>query len=348
MTESLPGYDVPAVEAWIAAHAPALKGPFQWTRLLGGHSNLTYQLTDSTGRKAVIRRPPQGELLPKAHDMGREWKLISALWNTPVPVPEPIGFCEDPSVTGAHFYIMGHVDGHPLYTVEDSETYVPLENRQAMADSFIDVLADLHQVDVFAVGLDDLSKHDSYVGRQIRSWYRSWLASAEPADYDDPRAHELQTWLTAHIPDQGPIRVVHGDYGTHNVLVGKDGPLVAVVDWEIASLGDPLADLAYALNSWYDPADPISPRGPPSTSLPGFPHRAYLAERYGKRTGRDLSNLDYYVAFNRFKTACIIHGVYSRYIEGKKSSEGIDLPAMRESIGGLLTLAEQAVGRLEA
>jgi len=340
------GYDVSAVEAWVAENVTDLSPPFEWTRLLGGHSNLTYRLDDAQGRQAVIRRPPQGELLPKAHDMSREWALISALGPTPVPVPSAIGFCEDPGVTGAWFYIMGMIDGHPLYNSDDTNQWVPESQRSMMAMSFIDALAALHDVDPDAVGLGDLGKKDSYVARQLKTWYRSWTSSIEPANYDDPRAHELQQFFLDHLPEQEPAKVVHGDYGVHNVLIGPDHSVAAVVDWEISTLGDPLADLAYALNPWSDPTDeePL----PPESALapPGFPPRTELAARYAQRTGRDLSKLDYYVGFNRWKTAAIVHGVYARYCEGKKSTDGIDLDEMRERIARSLTLAEQAVNRL--
>jgi aminoglycoside phosphotransferase (APT) family kinase protein len=340
------GYDVAAVEAWVAANVPDLSPPFEWTRLLGGHSNLTYRLDDAQGRQAVIRRPPQGELLPKAHDMSREWALISALGPTPVPVPRAIGFCEDPGVTGAWFYIMGMIDGHPLYNSDDTNQWVPESQRTKMAMSFIDALAALHDVDPDAVGLGDLGKKDSYVARQLKTWYRSWTSSIEPANYDDPRAHELQQFFLEHLPEQEPAKVVHGDYGVHNVLIGPDHSVAAVVDWEISTLGDPLADLAYALNPWSDPTDeePLPPEA--ALAPPGFPPRTELAARYAQRTGRDLSKLDYYVGFNRWKTAAIVHGVYARYCEGKKSTDGIDLDEMRERIARSLTLAEQAVNRL--
>lgn len=346
MTESPEGYDVQAVESWIRDHVDSLEPPFKWIRLEGGHSNLTFKLIDSQGREAVIRRPPQGQLLPKAHDMSREWALISALGPTPVPVPAALGFCESPDVTGAWFYVMGCINGRPLYTNEDTESWVPEDKRLTMANSFVDVLADLHDVDPMAVGLGDLGKHDSYVARQLRTWYRSWNASIEGAEYDDPRAHELQQFFLDNLPDQGPIRVVHGDYGPHNCLIGPDSTVAAVVDWEISTLGDPLADLAYALNFFPDPTDaiPIAPEA--ATAVPGFPTRMQMAERYAARTGRDLSKIDYYFGFNRWKSACIVHGVYARYMQGQKSSEGVDLPHMKTRIEGALTMAEQAVSRL--
>ena len=340
------GYRVAAVEGWIGNNIDGLTPPFQWTRLEGGHSNLTYRLDDAQGRLAVIRRPPQGQLLPKAHDMSREWSLISALGPTPVPVPRALGFCESPDVTGAWFYVMGHVNGYPLYDSEDTRRLVPETERRKMALSFIDVLADLHEVNPDAVGLGGLGKKENYVGRQLNTWYRSWTSSVEPAGYDDARAHDIREFLLDNIPEQGPARVVHGDYGLHNCLVGPDCTIAAVVDWEISTLGDPLADLAYALNPWPDPGDddPVLPEA--ATAPPGFPTRSELAARYAERTGRDLSKLDYYVGFNRWKTACIVHGVYARYREGKKSTEGIDLEEMHERIDRSLALSEQAVSRI--
>ncbi|MDH4391336.1 MAG: phosphotransferase family protein [Aquabacterium sp.] len=341
------GYQRGAVEAWLATHVPSLRQPLRWTRLEGGHSNLTYLLEDADGQRAVIRRPPMGELLPKAHDMGREWALISALGSTPVPVPAALGFCEDTSVTGAHFYVMGHIDGHPLYNADDARRWAPPPRRQALSHSFIDVLADLHAVDPDAVGLSDLGKKDAYIERQLKTWYRSWNASIEGAQLDDPRAHALQAYFLAHTPDQGPARVVHGDYGLHNTLVGASGTIAAVVDWEISTLGDPLADLAYALNQWAQPDDPPAVRGDPPTAQPGFASRAELADRYAARTGRDLSKLDFYIGFNRWKSAAIVHGVYARYMEGKKSTDGVDMAGLKRSILQSLAQAEAAVERLE-
>lgn len=345
MEASPEGYQVNAVEDWVRQNVPELTPPFSWIRLEGGHSNLTYQINDQNGRSAVIRRPPQGELLPKAHDMSREWALIKALSTTNVSVPKPYGFCEDPGVTGAWFYIMGLIDGKPLYNSEDTQALVPQSRRETLAHSFFDALADLHQVDPDAVGLGELGKRDSYVGRQIKTWYRSWTSSVSGANFDDERAHSLQAYFLEHLPDQGPIRVVHGDYGLHNCLFGADCTVAAIVDWEISTLGDPLADLAYALNPWPDPSDerPIAPES--ATSLEGFPPRSVLAQRYAERTGRDLSNLSYYVAFNRWKSACIVHGVYARYMEGKKSTEGVDLETLRTRIDLSLELAVEAIDR---
>ena len=350
------GYDTARVEAWIAKHIPILSTPLRWTKLEGGHSNLTYLLETQLeaqsadghgGQRAVIRRPPQGELLPKAHDMGREWALISALAGSAVPVAPALGFCADATVTGANFYVMGHVAGQAMYSAADARRWLPEALRPVLAESFISVLAELHAIDPDAVGLGDLGKKDEYIARQLKTWYRSWNASIEGAGFDDPRAHALQRYFLDHVPPQGPARIVHGDYGLHNTLVGADGRIAAVLDWEISTLGDPLADLGYALNQWAQADDPPGVRGDPPTRLPGFPARQFLIDRYAERTGRDVSRLDFYTGFNRWKSAAIGHGVYARYLEGKKSSQGVDLDAMKRSITWALGLAEAAVERLE-
>ena len=346
MNREAEGYDVPAVEAWIANNVEGLTPPFNWTQLQGGHSNLTYRIDDTHGNAAVVRRPPQGELLPKAHDMSREWALISALGPTPVPVPAALGFCEDKTVTGAWFYVMGLVDGRPLYNVEETQAWVPEEHREKLAHSFFDVLADLHALDPDAIGLGDLGKKDSYVGRQLKTWYRSWTASSDAAGFDDDRAHDIQRYLLDHLPEQGPARVVHGDYGLHNCLIGADSSVVAVVDWEISTLGDPLADLAYALNPWLESSEEEGADHDAATAAPGFPARSSLARRYAQRSGRSLDNLDYYVGFTGWKTAAILQGVYARYQQGNKSASGTDLTDLLQRVETALAFAERALDRL--
>jgi len=293
---AVPGYDIGAVEVWIAENVASLTPPFTWTKLEGGHSNLTYRLDGADGRAAVIRRPPMGELLPKAHDMGREWSCISALWDTPVPVAEPLGFCESPDVTGAHFYVMGLVDGMALYSTEDVDAWVPPERRLAMAENWIDVLAALHSLDPDEIGLTDLGRKEDYVIRQCKTWYRSWTSSAEAAAIDEQVIHDLHDFLVAQVPEQGPATVVHGDYGTHNVMIGPDSTVAAVVDWEIATLGDPMADFAYSMNAWAQPGDDLLDNMELVSLAEGFPDRQYLIDRYAERTGRDMTNLPYYLA----------------------------------------------------
>jgi len=350
-TEEIIGYEVDAVEAWVGEHVESLTPPFTWTKLEGGHSNLTYRIDSADaadgGRSAVIRRPPMGELLPKAHDMGREWACISALWPTPVPVAEPLAFCESPDVTGAHFYVMGLVDGKALYNVDDVEAWVSEPDRQTMAESWIDTLAALHSLDPDEIGLTELGRKEDYVLRQIKTWYRSWTASVDAAKIDDDRIHELHDLLVETVPEQGPATLVHGDYGTHNVMIGRDARVAAVVDWEIATLGDPLADFAYSLNAWIEPGDPLLDNADSPTLAPGFPNREFIIDRYATKTGRDLSDLAYYQAFNRFKTACILHGVYARYMNGQKAIDAEELAMFRERVDNAIGRATTALEGLK-
>ena len=345
-SDEVVGFDVATIDGWLAT-VTDVTAPIRWERLPGGHSNLTYLLTDANGRELVIRRPPQGELLPKAHDMWREYRIIDALWPTPVPVAEPVGYRDDPSLAEVHFYVMGKVDGAALYSGEVVADWLAPEVRQHAGESFIDVLAALHSVDPAEVGLGELGRPDGYVARQLRTWYGSWNASIEYAKHDDPRVHQLHEMLVARLPDGGPARVVHGDYGPHNVMFARDGHVTGVLDWEIATLGDPLADLAYSINAWIEPGDPGVFGADPPTALPGFPSRDELIERYAAATGADVSNLAYYRTFNSFKTACILHGVYARYQAGQKSTEGVDVEALFARIGLSLDAAETMAAELD-
>jgi aminoglycoside phosphotransferase (APT) family kinase protein len=271
--------------------------------------------------------------------MEREYRIIAALHPVGIPVAEPIAYCDDRDVCERHFYVMGKVGGQALYTAEQTAARLDREARGRVGPSFTRVLAAIHSVDPVEVGLGDLGRHDGYVARQLKTWYGSWTASTEAADYDDPRVHEMHDRLMAALPEQGPARVVHGDYSVHNTMFGDDGELTAVLDWEIATLGDPLADFAYALNGWVEPSDPGSRESP--TALDGFARRDDLIRWYEERTGADLSNLAYYRAFNSLKTACIIHGVYARYKRGQKSTEGVDLD-------GLFARIETSIDRADA
>ena len=333
------GFDVATIERWLPT-VTEIEGPVTWERLPGGHSNLTYLLTDATGRDMVIRRPPQGDLLPKAHDMWREYRIIDGLWATAVPVAEPIAFCDDRDICEVHFYVMGKAEGRALYDGETVAAWLPEAVRGHAGEHFVDVLAALHSIDPADVGLDQLGRPDGYVARQLKTWYGSWNASIPYAKHDETRTHELHDMLVSRIPEQGPGRVVHGDYGPHNALFARTGDVTAVLDWEIATLGDPLADFAYSVNAWVEPGDDGVYGSDPPTALPGFPSRNDLIERYAAATGADLSNLAFYRTFNSFKTACILHGVYARYRAGQKSTEGVDLDMLFARIGLSLDAAE--------
>jgi aminoglycoside phosphotransferase (APT) family kinase protein len=340
------GFDTSTIDNWLGS-VTSVELPISWERLPGGHSNLTYLLTDSGGRELVIRRPPEGELLPKAHDMWREYRIIDGLWLTDVPVAEPIAYEDDRALAETHFYVMGKVDGAALYSGEEVAAWLPESARRTAGETFIDVLAALHRIDPEDVGLGRLGRPDSYVARQMATWHGSWMSSIHLADHDDPRVHELHEFLSSRIPLQGPTRVVHGDYSPHNCMFSTSGDLTAVLDWEIATLGEAMADLAYAMNAWVEPGDAGVYNVDPPTALPGFPTRQELTDRYAAATGADVSQLGFYRAYNYFKTGCILHGVFARYRAGQKSSEGIDLDTMFTRMVAAIDAAEATCAELD-
>jgi aminoglycoside phosphotransferase (APT) family kinase protein len=336
------GFDVPRVTSWVVDQVPGIVPPLRWSGLPGGHSNFTYRVDDEAGRAFVLRRPPLGELLPTAHDMRREFRVISALWPTPVPVPEPLALCENLEVCGAVFYAMGWVEGRSLMSAQDAEEHLTPEDRAATGPSFIETLAALHSLDPDEIGLGDLGKRDSYVGRQLRRWYASWEASKTE---EVPDMDHLYAFLMARLPEQQRVSVVHGDYGLHNTRVAKNGTIAAVTDWEISTLGDPLADLAYTINAWSaKPTEGLSP----ATSAPGFTPADELLDRYVELTGIDVGQIDYYRCFNHWKTASIVQGVYARYLHGQKGTEGVDVDGLKSRVGSSCQLALEAAERLPA
>jgi aminoglycoside phosphotransferase (APT) family kinase protein len=338
------GIDVEAVTRWFAGNIEGAKPPLEFALIAGGHSNLTYKVTDAARNEFVLRRPPLSHVLASAHDMGREHKIISALWPTPVPVPQTLGFCPTADVNGAPFYVMRYVPGVVLHDAEIVARSLDETKRRANGDSFVDVLADLHAVDVDAVGLGDLAKKEDYIARQLKRWYGQFQQSKTR---ELPAVDRVHDKLRSMIPQQGKASVVHGDYRLGNSITDPaTGKIVAVLDWEICTLGDPLADLGYVLATWTQSTDPVAGApGAPSTAS-GYPSREQIAERYGKRSGRDLSKLDFYVAFSQWKSACIIEGVLARYLGGALGKANVDLDSFRHRIESFANLAEETAARL--
>ena len=335
------GIAVARVTAWLADHV-GLEPPLEFDRCIGGHSNLTYAINDRTGRRVVLRRPPMGHLLPTAHDMSREWRIIYALGPTPVPVPPALGFCDDPDVTGAPFYVMGYVTGHVMHDAGVARKVYGEAERRRAGESFIDVLAALHDVVPDEVGLGELGRKEGYVARQLKRWYSQWEQSKTR---ELPLVDQMHDFLAARIPEQGPARVVHGDYRLGNCISADDGTILAVLDWEICTLGDPLADVGYVLATWAERGDPGAEGVGPS-GLPGFPTRSEVLERYAAASGRDLSLIDFYVAFSHWKSACIVEGVYARYLQGALDPGGLDLDAYKLRVDHAVGLAAEAADRL--
>jgi aminoglycoside phosphotransferase (APT) family kinase protein len=311
---AVPGIDVGAVTSWLQSNVERATGPFTFDVIAGGHSNLTYRVTGSDGTRFVLRRPPLGHVLASAHDMGREHRILSGLQSSNVPVPPVEGFCDDISVNGAPFYVMGFVDGHVLRDRDSSERALDTEAKRANASrSLVDTMAAIHAVDLDAAGLGQLGRHEGYIERQLKRWYGQWnQGKTRELDAVD-RVHDA---LLSRIPEQGPATIVHGDYRLDNCMVDSNGDVVAVLDWEICTLGDPLADVGLLQVYWNGPNDVAGAWSGTATAAPGFWDRRQLAERYAEVSGRDISQLDFYVAFAFWKLACILEGVYSRYLGG--------------------------------
>jgi aminoglycoside phosphotransferase (APT) family kinase protein len=332
------------VTEWLAGNIAGVVPPFEFALITGGHSNLTYRVTDAAGRKLVLRRPPLGAVLATAHDMGREHRIIAALAGTGVPVPPALGLCSDEAVNDAPFYVMAFVEGAVLDTGAMVEKHVPTSSRCGLGRHVIEVLAQLHGVNLDSVGLSDLARHEGYVPRQLKRWRTQWEKSKTRELAAMEQVYEA---LQSGIPEQEGATVVHGDYRLGNMLTGSDARIAAVLDWELCTLGDPLADLGYLMNNWAEAGE----TGPASrgaalapTVAPGFPTRAEMVAHYSELTGRDASRIDYYRAFSYWRLAEIVEGVLARYLKGVMGKTG-DTSAFRAQVDGL---AEAALERVRA
>ncbi|MGQ0616874.1 MAG: phosphotransferase family protein [Acidimicrobiia bacterium] len=304
------------VTAWLSEHVPGATAPFAFELIAGGHSNLTFAVTDTNGRRLVLRRPPLGQVLATAHDMGREHAIIAALGQTAVPVPHTYGLCTDESVNGAPFYVMDYVAGHVLRQPEEVVATLSPRARHRAGESVADVLAAIHSVDPDAVGLGALGRKEGYVARQLKRWYGQFQQSNERTGRPVPDVHDVHARLSSRIPDQGPATIVHGDYRLDNCMFDREGTVVAVLDWELCTLGDPMADVGLLMVYWGEPTDEYQALLTAPTTAPDFPIRKELLARYEERSSRDLSQLDFYTALAYWKLACILEGVYARYAAG--------------------------------
>ena len=332
------GVDVAPVTAWLEANVDGAIGPFGFSPITGGHSNITMTVTGADGHRMVLRRPPLGHVLASAHDVAREHRILAGLQASDVPVPPVLGLCTDTSVNGTPFYVMGFVDGHVLRSEEEATAALTPEARANASRSLVDVMARLHAVDLGAAGLADLGRHEGYVERQLKRWYAQWQ---QGRTRDLPAVDRVHDRLLELVPEQGPATIVHGDYRLDNCLVDDGGEVVAVLDWEICTLGDPLADLGLLQVYWTGPGDEPSPWTGTATTAEGFEDRRWLAERYAEVSGRDVAQLDVYVAFAFWKLACILEGVYSRYLGGALGEQEPEfLEAFRRQVDGAAAAAE--------
>jgi aminoglycoside phosphotransferase (APT) family kinase protein len=320
MADDLDGVDLEKLRTFFAAHVPgASDRPLAAELIAGGRSNLTYGITDGEHRW-VLRRPPLGHVLPTAHDMGREYKVLHGLAGTDVPVPRVFAFCEDLDVNGAPFYVMERVDGQIL---RDAAAVTALAPEQALAcsEQLVDVLARIHAVDYEAVGLGDFGRPAGFLERQVRRWGEQWERSKT---VELPAVDEIGRRLRAALPESGPPAIVHGDYRLDNTMLAPDDPgrVVAVLDWEMSTLGDPLADLGLFLLYWGSPEAQNVATGEPIGNRVGFLSRDAVVARYAEQTGRNVDHLDWYLVFASYKLAIIVEGINARIRIGKTLGEG--------------------------
>jgi aminoglycoside phosphotransferase (APT) family kinase protein len=336
MPNAASGIDEGRVSDWLVRNVEGAVAPFRFDLIAGGRSNLTFRVIDATGTQYVLRRPPLGHVLATAHDMAREHRVISAVGTTGVPVPRTLGLCTDDAVNGAPFYVMSYVDGVVLDSVEKGQA-VPMELRRELSDHLIDVLAELHAIDIDAVGLGDFGKREGYIERQVRRWSTQWENSKTR---ELPAIDEVAATLRERMPDQQGVSIAHGDYRLGNCLTDvAAGRITAVLDWELCTIGDPLADVGYLGVYWYS-GDPATTRATDPTAAGGFASYDELLERYARTTGRDLSGIDYYVAFSCWRLAVISEGVYARYLHGAMGEQAFDHEEFKGSVD---TLAERAL-----
>lgn len=264
MTQSIEGVHGEAVSAWFEAHIPGARGPFSFSLIAGGHSNLTYAVDDAAGQRFVLRRPPLGHVLQSAHDVAREHRIISALAGSAVPVAPALGLCEDLAVNEAPFYVMRFVEGVVLHDAESARD-MPAEARAAVGDNVVDVLAALHDIDPVAVGLGTLGRKEAYIARQLKRWTTQWENSKQR---EIPAMDAARALLGERLPEQVGATIVHGDYRLGNMIVA-DGKIQGVLDWELCTLGDPLADVGYLLNAWVQPGEADTRQGDQAPTAAG-------------------------------------------------------------------------------
>jgi len=306
--------DEAALAAWLEANVEGFAGPLTLTKFPSGQSNPTYRVSAVSG-DYVIRRKPFGQLLPSAHAVDREYRLLSALHPLEFPVPEPLALCDDPNVIGAIFYVMELAKGRPY--ADGALPDFDAATRRRMYEQLVDTLAELHNIDPVAADLGDFGKPGNYFERQVMRWTRQYRDSE--TDFL-PEMERLIAFLPETLPQQSRTSIVHGDYRIDNVVYDGDGTLTAVLDWELATLGDPLADFSYLAMQWMMPAD--GGAGLAGLDLPalGIPTLEEIVKRYSERSGVPVAEkLDWYFAYNLFRLAGIVQGIKKRVIDGTAS-----------------------------
>jgi aminoglycoside phosphotransferase (APT) family kinase protein len=330
-----------AVAGWLATRDVAIEPPLNASLITGGRSNLTYRIADAAGAQWVLRRPPLSGVIASAHDVLREYRIMAALAGSAVPVPGMVAACDDQDVIGVPFFVMDYVDGVVPRDQPTAEAQLTEGARAAAGASLVDALVALHAVDPADVGLAGLGQGIDYVSRQLARWERQLERLGVP---EDARLRDVLVRLQAGVPDQREVTIVHGDFRPGNVMVGPDGRVRALLDWELATLGDPLADLGWLMAYWGAPGDGLPL--PVPTRAAGFEQRDRLSARYARLTGRSLDDLDFYIAFSLWRMAAIIAGVNARARMGAYGTASVDMADYRvEQLAEAARVATEVAGR---
>lgn len=337
------GIDAQRVAAWLRVAVPQIVDPIHWTLVAGGHSNLTYRVEDGNGCRWALRRPPLGDVAAGAHDVLREYRIQAALRDSAVPVPRMIAACNDDTVTGAPFYLMDWVDGRIVDRADAVAGHLPdVASRQRMAFTLVDALADLHRVDIDACGLGTLGRREDHLSRNLERMRKMWERTKTR---ELPLIETLHARLVAARPAQRHTGLVHSDFRPGNVIIGDNGEVNAILDWELAALGDVMIDVGGLLANWDEPGDPWPDvwmqRAP--TRAGGFPTRVELVARYAARTGFDVRDLDYYRAFNYWRIAVIAEGMKRRYESGAMAAQDVRAPDIARRVMDRARMAEQCL-----
>lgn len=345
MAEQPEGIRAGNVTEWMAAHVPEITAPLTFTLIAGGRSNLTFRVEDASGRAWVLRRPPVHHVLPTAHDMVREHRIMHALGPSGIPVPAMVGLCTDEAVNDRPFFVMEFVEGHVLRDAPEAEKALDEATRGAVGGHLARTLAALHDVDPETVGLGDLGRHDGYIERQLKRWSGQYAQTQVEGVDHGGLVERVGDELARRVPVQQRTSIVHGDYRTDNVVLDDRGEVRAILDWELCTLGDPLADLGILMVYWTEPADAVSALGYSPTTAPGFSTRAQVLAAYADASTLDLGEIGYYTAFGYWKLACILQGVYARYVAGAGAGDPGSVDDYPAQVG---RLAQMAANALEA
>jgi aminoglycoside phosphotransferase (APT) family kinase protein len=340
------GIDVAKVTSWFESNVPSVVAPLTFTLIAGGRSNLTFRVEDASGQAWALRRPPLHHVLPSAHDMVREHRLMSSLGPVGIPVPVTVGLCTDEAVNERPFYVMEFVEGHIVRTAPEAEAAYDEATRRRVGDHMAETLAALHAVDPDAVGLGDLGRHEGYIERQLKRWRGQYeQMQVEGVDHGG-LVERVGDELGRRVPPQQRTSVVHGDYRMDNVVLDDAGRVRAILDWEICTLGDPLADLGLLMVYWAEPSDAMAVLGLSPTTAPGFSTRAQVEKAYAVASGLDVSALGYYVAFGYWKLACILQGVYARYVAGAGAGDTGSVDSFPVQVARLAEMAAESLERV--